>query len=163
MGVYFRRAVKYFIFLCVIYLAVMAAMYFTGNLAMPVEADFWQTLNMQLFYTEKGRLMLPAVLLLALCYPRFGFVLRVVSPCSFVENFTQIENAFKASGFRLVERSEREAHFESEGLWQSLGYLKEDRVVVRQVENGVEIEGIRRATVKIVWRLDGYMSHLKNE
>lgn len=159
---YILRAAKYFLLLSVLYLAIMAAMYYTGNLSMPLESDFWQTLNMQLFFTQKGRLMIPAILLLSICYPRFGFVSRVVAPCNLEQNLTQVENAFMMAGFKPLRRSEGEIIFVGESLWQRAMCLWEDEIVVRSSGDGVEIEGIRRAVVKIAWRLDGYMSNLKS-
>ncbi len=155
------RAIKYLVLLCVIYLGIMALMYHTGTMGLPTVEGFWETLSLQLFHTQRGRWMIPALLLLAALYPRFGFVKRTVSPCDWEANRTQIENAFKAYGFQLVACSEQEMRFRG-GHWTTrLQYLFEEEICVRRQGEGVELEGIRRAAVKIAFRLEGYLSHLR--
>ncbi len=158
---YWVRMLKYLVLLCLLFLALMALMYYTGSLGLMAGDGFWDTLQLQLFHTERGRLMIPAILLLALFYPRFGFVKRVVSPCSLTEHRQQIENAFKAYGFEVAGSHDEELIFRAGGQLARLQYLFEDEIFVRQQGEGIEIEGIRRAAVKVAFRLEGYLSNLR--
>lgn len=155
------RATKYFLMLAVIYVAVMALMYYTGTMGQPVGDDFLQTLELQLFGTEKGRLMIPAMLLLALFYPRFGFVRREVMPCNLEEHGDQILTAFELYGFECVQRGNNEWVFRASGLGRRLQCLFEDEIRVCEAGDGVEITGIRRIAVKVAWRLEGYLTNLR--
>lgn len=155
------RATKYFLMLAVIYVAVMALMYYTGTMGQPIGDDFIETLELQLLGTQKGRLMIPALLLLALFYPRFGFVKRTVTPCSFEEHRDQILSAFECYGFERIEESEGEWIFRASGFARRLQCLFEDEIRVRRTGEGVEIEGIRRIAVKVAWRLEGYLANLR--
>lgn len=155
------RATKYFLMLAVIYVAVMAAMYYTGTMGQPVGEDFLQTLELQLLGTERGRLMIPALLLLALFYPRFGFVRRTISPCNLEEHSDQILTAFELYGFECVLRGNNEWVFRASGFGRRLQCLFEDEIRVREVGDGVEITGIRRIAVKVAWRLEGYLANLR--
>ena len=155
------RATKYFLMITVIYVAVMALMYYTGTMGQPTAETFLKTLELQLFATEKGRLMLPALLLLALFYPRFGFVKREVAGCNPEEHRDQILSAFEAYGFAKCGEEAGEQIFRATGFWGRLKCLFEDEIRLRVTDNGVEIEGIRRVAVKVAWRLEGYLANLR--
>lgn len=158
---YWIRMVKYLVLLCLLFVALMALMYYTGNMGLLKGEGFWDTLWQQLFYTERGRWMIPAILMLSLCYPRFGYVKRVVEDCNWQEHRTQIENAFRAHGFEVVSESDQKICFRATGWLSRLQYLFEDEICIRPQGKGIEIEGIRRAAVKIAFRLEGFLAHLR--
>ncbi len=155
------RAAKYFLMISVIYVAVMALMYYTGTMGQPTAETFLKTLELQLFATEKGRLMLPALLLLALFYPRFGFVKREVAGCDPREHQDQILSAFEAYGFEKCGEEAGELIFRAKSFADRLKCLFEDEIRLRVKGDGVEIEGIRRVAVKVAWRLEGYLANLR--
>lgn len=155
------RATKYFLMITVIYVAVMALMYYTGTMGQPTADTFLETLKLQLFATEKGRLMLPALLLLALFYPRFGFVKREVKGCNPAEHRDQILSAFETCGFEKCGEEAGEWIFRASGFMGRLKCLYEDEIRLRPTTEGVEIEGIRRVAVKVAWRLEGYLTNLR--
>lgn len=158
---YFTRFAKYLVAFCVVYVAAMALLYFTGTMGQPLADTFFGTLELQLIGTYKGRLMMGVILLLALFYPRFGYVKRSVE-ASLEKHAPQIENAFRASGFELVARSEGEWRFHAAGFLQRLMMLFEDEIVVRTTDEGVILEGNRRGVARVHYRLTGYMAHLHN-
>lgn len=159
---YWIRAIKYMVLLCLLFLGLMALMFHLGAMGLPTVEGFWETLQLQLFATERGRLMLPAILLLSLFYPRFGFVKRTVEGCNLTEHRTQIENAFKAYGFEPVGEEEGAIRFRGSNPATRLQYLFEDEIRVQADGSGITIEGVRRAAVKIAFRLEGYLAHLRN-
>ncbi len=158
---YLIRSAKYLLLLAVVYLGAMALMYYAGMVRLPGAEGFWATLELQLFATERGRLLIPALVVLALFYPRFGFVKQEVAPCSIQEHRTQIENAFKLQGFVCVKEEQDELIFRGEGLLTRLQYLFEDEIRLRRTPTGIELEGIRRATVRVAYRLEGFLSNLR--
>jgi len=163
MNTYLRRAAKYFCLLSVVYLAVMAVMYYTGTMAQPLADTFGETLRLQLLGTLRGRTMLAAVLVLALAYPRFGFISRRVEG-DIEEHRTQIVNAMKACGFTLSDKGEEngeELLFRGDGMLKRLTLLYEDEIRVSQYGQWIELSGIRRGVVKAAWRLEGYLAHLR--
>ena len=162
MNRYLRRAAKYFCLLSVIYLAVMAAMYYTGTMAQPLADTFGETLRLQLLGTLRGRMMIAAVLALALAYPRFGFFSRRVEG-DVEEHRTQILNAMKACGFTLVGEEDGELLFRGDGVLKRLTLLYEDEIRISQYGQWVELSGIRRGVAKAAWRLEGYLAHLRQE
>ena len=159
---YFTRFAKYLIAFSVVYMAAMALLYFTGTMGQPLAETFFGTLELQLLGTYKGRLMVGVILLLALFYPRFGHVKRSVE-ASFERHGLQIENAFRASGFELTERSEGVWRFRAAGFLQRLTMLFEDEITVRATDEGIILEGNRRGVARAHYRLTGYMAHLHNQ
>lgn len=155
------RAAKYFLLITVIYVAVMALMYYSGTMGQPIADTFLKTLELQLFGTENGRLMLPALIALSLFYPRFGFVKRVVKECNPNLHRDQILSAFEAAGYAKCGECNGEWVFRASGFWGRLKSLFEDEIRLRIKGEGVEIEGIRRVAVKVAWRLEGYLSNLR--
>lgn len=157
---YLKKSAKFFIAFCVIYIAVIALLYKTGNLGEPKAETLLETLKLQLFGTLKGQRMVGIVVLLALTYPFFGFRKRLIA-ANFERHATQIENAFATCGFKLVSKQDNEWVFKAQGVWNRLKLLYEDEVVVRSVTDGIEISGNRRAVANVVWRLSGYMANLR--
>ena len=157
---YLRKASKYLIVLCLLYVAVIAIMYYTGTLGEPKAETLIKTLELQLLGTLKGRRMILVVFALALAYPFFGFSKRKVA-ANLEKHSTQIENAFIACGFKVVSKGEGVWQFKAEGVWNRLKLLYEDMVVVSETESGIEIKGNRRAVANIIFKLTGYLAHLR--
>ncbi|MEZ3442924.1 hypothetical protein [uncultured Alistipes sp.] len=157
---YLIRSVKYLLLLIVLYTAIMAVMYFTGTMAQPLADGFVETLRLQLLGTPRGWTMLAAVVALAAAYPRFGFGVRRVEGDLELHR-TQVLNAMRACGFELVRDTGEELLFRGADPLKRLTLLFEDELRVSQYGQWIEIEGIRRATVRAAWRLEGYLAHLK--
>lgn len=148
---YFVRALKYFAWLCVLYIAIVWIMYWSGSL--PERP--WQMMGIVLS-SERGILMMAAFVVLAAAYPMFGFMRKRIAG-DMVRNREQIVNAFRMQGFRLTEERDGEMVFRGEGFVKRLSLLYEDRIVVRGVGDGLELNGIRRSVARIAYRLDGYI------
>lgn len=152
---YFVRALKYFAWLCVLYVAIVWLMRWSGSL----DGDPWTTM-LTVLQTQRGMLMIAAFVLLAAAYPLFGFM-RKRTAGNTHRNREQIVNAFRAQGFRLTEERDGEMTFRGEGFFKRLSLLFEDTIVVRNTGTGLEIDGIRRAVARIAYRLDGYIFNSK--
>lgn len=157
---YLIRSVKYFCMLVVLYLAIMAAMYYSGTMAQPLADSFVGTLRLQLLGTLRGWIMLIAVVSLAATYPRFGFCVRRVEG-DLEQHCTQLLNAMRACGFELVREENGTLLFRGAGLAKRATLLFEDEIRVSACGREIVIEGIRRGVAKVAWRLEGYLAHLK--
>ena len=150
---YIIRSVKYLIALCVLYVAIVALMHYSGNLQhVGISfADQWAIL----FSTWRGWTMVGVTILLAATYPKFGFVKRRVKGNLALDR-EQIDAAFRASGFKFVGAESGALVYQAQGL-RRLMMLFEDRVVVREEEGVLVFDGIRRATVPIAFSAERFI------
>ncbi len=145
---YFLRAFKYLLSLCILYFAVIYAMYAFGLSALPPE----QTLAI-LVDSSRGWIMIIAVLALSFSYPVFGFMKQEVSG-DMIKNRDQIISSFAVNGFVLKNSSNGEMVFGSDNLIKKITFLFEDKITVAQVGDKLVVEGIRRAMPYIIYRLE---------
>ncbi len=152
---YFVRALKYFAWLCVLYVVIVWLMYWSGSL----NGSPW-TMMLTVLQTQRGMLMIAAFVLLAAAYPLFGFMRKHIAGDT-ARNREQIVNAFRAQGFRLIDERDGEMTFRGDGFFKRMSLLFEDTIVVRNTAAGLEIDGIRRAVARIAYRLEGYIFNSK--
>lgn len=157
---YLVRSLKYFIFLCVLLLALIYFMVISYPEAAGV--DYWTMVRMQLF-SKEGVWLSVGVVLLAAAYPRFGFISSHIEGCDLKRDGMRIDNAMMASGFKLIEESEGARVYRAMGPIMRLSMLFEDRVTVTVEEDGVTITGLRRQVVRIAIRLKGYIHNSRYE
>lgn len=154
---YAIRSLKYLILICVLYVAMtwLSAVY-------TYDVDVVTLLKAQLD-TDQGRWIVVAFVVLALFYPRFGFVRRLVEGVNIDNDRIRIDNAMKLYGFKFAEEHDGVAVYRAEGIIRRITLLFEDEILVRQVEGGVEIEGLRRTAVRIIYQLKAYIEHRERE
>lgn len=154
---YAIRSLKYLILICVLYVAMtwLSAVY-------TYDVDVVTLLKAQLD-TDQGRWIVVAFVVLALFYPRFGFVRRLVEGVNIDNDRIRIDNAMKLYGFKFAEERDGVAVYRAEGIIRRITLLFEDEILVRQVEGGVEIEGLRRTAVRIIYQLKAYIEHRERE
>lgn len=148
---YFVRSVKYFVALCVLCAVLMVLMLVTGTSQLTAE----ETLYL-LFHSDRFVLLAVAVVVLALSYPKFGFIVRRMEG-DLVNDRTQIETAFRNEGFCLVREENGVLYFRGENFIKRLTLLFEDDVTVHQEGEELVIDGIRRGVARVVYRLGGYL------
>lgn len=147
------RAIKYFVAFCVLYVAVLwLSLRMSG-----MDVSVWDSVMVTL-QTTRGRLLVAAVVLLSAAYPRFGFVTRRVEALM-EQDGERITEAFRASGFRLVEWADDRMLFRADNIVRRLTLLGEDRIEVRQYGQWIEITGIRRAVARVTYRLEMYLDN----
>ena len=147
---YLIRSVKYFVALCVLLVAIMAL-----NRAMGSTLTMRETFYV-MFHTTRGLLLPVVVVVLALCYPRFGFIVRRVEGDTELDR-EQIVNAFRSAGFSLRREEEGTLFFRADGFVQKLLLLWEDEIRVSQYGQWIELDGIRRGVARVQYRLDSYL------
>lgn len=150
MKKYLIRSVKYFVAQCVLLVAIMAL-----NRAMGSTLTMQETFYV-MFHTTRGLLLPVVVVVLALCYPRFGFIVRRVEGDT-EHDREQIVNAFRSAGFSLRREEEGTLFFRADGFVQKLLLLWEDEIRVSQYGQWIELDGIRRGVARVQYRLDSYL------
>ena len=150
MKKYLIRSAKYFVALCVLLVAIMAL-----NRAMGSTLTIRETFYV-MFHTTRGLLLPVVVVVLALCYPRFGFIVRRVEGDTELDR-EQIDNAFRSAGFSLRREEEGTLFFRADGFVQKLLLLWEDEIRVSQYGQWIELDGIRRGVARVQYRLDSYL------
>ena len=150
MKKYLIRSAKYFVALCVLLVAIMAL-----NRAMGSTLTIRETFYV-MFHTTRGLLLPVVVVVLALCYPRFGFIVRRVEGDTELDR-EQIVNAFRSAGFSLRREEEGTLFFRADGFVQKLLLLWEDEIRVSQYGQWIELDGIRGGVARVQYRLDSYL------
>ena len=150
MKKYLIRSAKYFVALCVLLVAIMAL-----NRAMGSTLTIRETFYV-MFHTTRELLLPVVVVVLALCYPRFGFIVRRVEGDTELDR-EQIVNAFRSAGFSLRREEEGTLFFRADGFVQKLLLLWEDEIRVSQYGQWIELDGIRRGVARVQYRLDSYL------
>ena len=156
---YAIRSLKYLILFCVLYVA----MTWLSSISQYDGLVDVETLLRAQLGSERGLWLVVCMVVLALFYPRFGFVRRVVKDVDIENDRIRIDNAMKLYGFKFAEVRDGVAIYRAEGLLRRITLLFEDEIVVRQVEGGVEIEGLRRTAVRIIYQLSAYIEHKERE
>lgn len=156
---YVVRSLKYLVFLCVLYVGLVWLMSFDS--ATP-DVDLVELIRAQL-NSERGVWLVVAFVALAAFYPRFGFMRRRIAECDVAKDEIRIVNAMQTYGFKLVERRGEELAFRKTGFVGRLSLMFEDEIVVRRVEGGVELAGLRRSVARIAYQLECYMQNSRFE
>ena len=136
---YIVRSLKYLVWLLLLFTLVFTLMLATGT----SRADAGRDLA-ELFGSQRGRLMLAVIVVVAAFYPKFGFARRTVAA-----DFTG-DRELILSTFRVFRASSP--------LKRAL-LLWEDRIAVTDAGGSVVLDGIRKEVVKAEFRL---RSHIEN-
>ena len=159
MGRYIVRSLKYLLFISVLYIALVWLMSVTSY---SENVDMWLLLESQL-RSEQGTLLIVAFIALAIFYPRFGFMRRKVEGVDITRDRIRIDNAMRVYGFMFVGMEGETLVYRANGVIKRLSFMYEDRVEVRVVDGGVEIDGIRRAVARIAFQLSAYIDNSRFE
>ena len=151
---YFVRSIKFLVSLVVLYVAAVAIMSAIGASMLSARDTIFV-----MFQTTRGQLLVAAILIWSVIYPKVGYIKREVS-ADFDADKEQIVTAFVVSGYELVGESENEMRFRAANIFRRLRLMFEDEVVVRRCENGcVEFDGVRRTVAYAMMRLKSYLEH----
>lgn len=157
MNRYLIRAVKYLMWLIVIFIVLYALMTVTGT----ARVDARQAWT-EIYSSSRGVTMIVVIVLLAAAYPSFGFVRRRVN-AGITKDRESILRAFGESGFSLVVEGSSQMVFKASAPAKKIRLLWEDTITVTaDGEDRVILEGIRRETVRIEFRLNSYTRQWEN-
>lgn len=143
------RVVKYFIYLMILYSAILSIADMAGYLN-ESGGSIYDLLN-----SERGMLAMAAMAALSLLYPSFGYV-TYKSKASFKEDKESIIKAFKVNGMVLKSEDSESMTFGAANFLRRLRLLFEDEVAVRPTQEGVTISGNRRTVAYVKYRLEAY-------
>lgn len=149
---YLLRCVKYFIYLAVILTLVLYVLSLAGMTEWDVNVMFSE--GTKSVWKIAG--MLAAV---SLVYPSVGFQRRkAVLAGSWEERRDEIVAVMADKGYVLVSETPDGAVFRSRNIVLRIFRMFEDKVVVRQVFGGFELEGLRKDIVRLVMHLEYRLS-----
>lgn len=149
---YFIRSVKYLIALVILYVGLMAVMHYSQHSPITF-AQRWQLM----FEQWNGWGMIVVSILLAATYPFFGYTKR-----SFVGDIVadreQLDTAARLVGLELVSTTDNELLYRAKGL-RRVTMLFEDDIIVRQNGTQIEVEGLRRVSVRMAFDAERYITN----
>lgn len=154
---YFIRSLKYFCALCVLIAAIMLLNLSTGIASLTFEETLYV-----MFHTPRGVLLPVAAVLLALFYPKFGFIRRRIGG-DVATHRTQIVNALLFAGYSLRSEADGTMRFRADSPLRRLTMLFDDEIAVSQEGDRILLEGNRRGVARAAYRLEAYIDYLKDE
>ena len=147
MKTHIVRAVKYLIWLALLFTLVFALMISTGT----SRVGAGEALH-ELFGSSRGMLMIATIVVLALLYPRFGFTRRSVRA-----DRERILQTLHTSGYSLVAESEGTMIFRASSPLKRALLLWEDRIAVTADGESITLDGIRKEVVRAEFRLKSFL------
>ena len=151
---YFIRSVKYLVALVVLYVGLTAVMHYSTC------KDFSLITRWQIMFEHEPMRswgLVGVSLLLAATYPFFGYVKRSFEG-NIVLDREQLDSAARVAGLELVTESPTELVYRANGL-RRLVMLYEDTVIVRQIGEKVEVDGLRRVAARIAFDAERYITN----
>lgn len=138
--------------LAVLYVGLMAVMHYSQHSPITF-AQRWQLM----FEQWNGWGMIIVSILLAATYPFFGYTKR-----SFVGDIVadreQLDTAARLVGLELVSTTDNELLYRAKGL-RRVTMLFEDDIIVRQNGTQIEVEGLRRVSVRMAFDAERYITN----
>lgn len=146
---YLTRAAKYFLSLCVLCVVLVTILYTLG-----MAAGTPQEMLYMLAYTPKGWIFFVALVFLSALWPRIGYTtVRIEGDLQ--ADRPRIDEAFRAEGYQAsATRDDGLLIYRATGLWRRIGLRFDDAVSVSQQGSQIEMEGARKAVVRIGTRLE---------
>ena len=151
MKTHIVRAVKYLIWLALLFTLVFALMISTGT----SRVGAGEALH-ELFGSSRGMLMIATIVVLALLYPRFGFTRRSVR-ADLKADRERILQTLHTSGYSLVAESEGTMIFRASSPLKRALLLWEDRIAVTADGESITLDGIRKEVVRAEFRLTSFL------
>lgn len=149
---YFIRSAKYLAALVVLYVSLMAVMHYSQHSPITF-AQRWQLL----FAQWNGWGMVIVSILLAATYPLFGYTKRSFEG-DIIADREQLNTAAKLLGLKLVADNGYELLYRAKGL-RRVTMLFEDDIIIRQHGNQIEVEGLRRVSVRLAFDAERYITY----
>lgn len=147
---YLVKCVKYFVAFCVLYVALVWLATKTSSAGLDISV--WDSI-MTTLQSQRGWMLMVAVVLLSAFYPRFGFMTRQVE-AQLDDDREQIIKAFELSGFALYSESDEKLVFRGDNILKRGFMLFEDEITVSQYGQWVVLSGNRRGVAKAEYRLE---------
>lgn len=151
MKTYIVRAVKYLFWLILLFALIFVLMLVSGT----TKGNPEESLRL-LFGSSRGALMIAVMILVALAYPKFGYIRRRFAVDQAANRDTIIE-AFARGRYYLQSERDGRMVFRTDSTVKKLRTLWEDAITVEPDPGGFTLEGNRREAVVIAYRLESLL------
>lgn len=145
---YLIRAAKYFLSLCVLSVVLVTVLYALG-----MAAGTPQEMLRMLAYTPKGWVFLAAIVFFSALWPRIGYT-TVRLEGDLQTDRPRIDEAFRTEGYEAAGVRDSRLIYRATRLWRRIGLRFDDAVSLQQQGSWIEMEGARKAVVRIGTRLE---------
>ncbi len=142
MNTYILRAVKYFLSLLILLGVIFAFMFLSGASS---PEDF-----IEAFISQKGALLLTALIFLSATYPFFGYTKREIKHPLDEEKLLKVMDS---CGYTLKHRIDDSLVFNAQNVIKKIKSLGEDKIVITPSDNGFTMSGLRKEVVRIEYRV----------
>ena len=153
---YLRRALKYFLQICVLFVIIIGALMLTGMVSKDVAVAF------QKGWTSIGYIA-GIFLVMSFAYPFFGYGKRRIraagEPAEHRENILE---AMDVRGYKLVSEKDGEFRFCLKSPVARFFRIFEDAVTITPVLGGFEAEGLIRDLARVVASIDHKINYNDN-
>lgn len=155
---YFIRSVKYFFYFALIFCLIIAVLLLTGLAEGDIDSMFrggWNAI-------WKIAIMFAVV---AAVYPKVGFIKRAINATGGIKaNRTEIVDYLRDRSFDVEKEGEGFITFRHRGFVNRLSRMLEDRITITEVDEGLEIEGLRKDAFRLASGLEYKLSdNLEND
>lgn len=145
---YIVRALKYFVYITLLMVLLLAVLVALGMVSSDVDVMFrngWKSVWM----------ILGMFLLVALVYPRFGYTRRAAHVLgSYAEIRDGVVRYMEDHGYRLEKEAGENLTFVSRSLLKRIFRIWEDRITLEREVAGFYVEGLTRDVTQIVYGLE---------
>lgn len=150
---YLLRAVLYMLRMTVLIVAIYLVMDATDTLAV--------------HYNElvgtRGLILAVALLGISIAYPSYGYVSRTAH-ASFGADRAAIIRALGHIGYALHSEESGQMTFRASGIFKRVWNLGDDKIVVRPIdEQTIEVSGLRKEVVQVIYHIAGTTQHSNEE
>lgn len=153
---YLRRALKYFLQICILFVLIIGALMLSGMVSKDVAVAF------QKGWTSVGYIAI-AFLVMSAAYPYFGYGKRKIRANGEPADYRKvILEAMDTRGYRLVSEKDGEMRFCLKSPLARLFRLYEDIITITPVLGGFEAEGLIRDMTRVVASIDYKINHDDN-
>lgn len=156
---YAIRALKYLLFLCVLYVGLAWLMAISEGVT---NIDIVALIEAQLT-SERGVWLVVAFVVLAALYPSIGFMTSRVDNCDLERDKLRINNAMQLYGLKFIKEEGNVQYYRAAGPLRRIMLMFEDHITVRQIDKGVEIKGLRRSVARVAYQLKAYINNSRFE
>jgi hypothetical protein len=145
---YLRRALKYFLQICLLFVLIIGILMLTGYVSKDVAVAFQQG------WTSVGYIGL-VFLVMSAAYPNFGYGKRRIRAAGDPADYRkEILEAAEIRGYRLVSEENGEFRFQFKSPVNRFFRFYEDTITITPVLGGFEAEGLIRDVVRLVSLID---------
>ena len=145
---YVIRAVKYFLYFCILLAAMLAILSVTHVIEGPVEGMFREGYDSLV----KIAIMFGCV---SAVYPMFGFIKKeALIPGEYSEIRGRIIEYMENRGYRLESEQDENMTFRSRSVVTRLFRMYEDRITLTRRVTGFDVEGLRKDVVRVAYGLE---------